>query len=193
MTRRVEPMRELDFITDRAIYERVILEAVPSARQFLWLATADLKDLHVQRGRRMTPFLEVLAELAGRGVAIRLLHAKEPGPNFRRDFDRYPALLDGMERILCPRVHFKSVIVDGRWAYSGSANLTGAGMGAKSPRRRNFESGFVTTDAALVEAVAAQFDAVWMGAACRDCGRKAHCSDYPALLGRDEEAPPPAP
>lgn len=33
--------------------------------------------------------------------------------------------------ILCPRVHFKSVIVDGRFVFSGSANLTDAGMGAK--------------------------------------------------------------
>jgi phosphatidylserine/phosphatidylglycerophosphate/cardiolipin synthase-like enzyme len=49
-----------------------------------------------------------------------------------------------MERILCPRVHLKSLIIDGRFAYVGSANLTGAGMGAKSDRRRNFESGIIT-------------------------------------------------
>jgi phosphatidylserine/phosphatidylglycerophosphate/cardiolipin synthase-like enzyme len=170
------------FITDRQIYEQVIQAAVPSATQFLWLATADLKDLHVRSGRRMVPFLEVLAGLVENGVAVRLLHAKEPGPLFRRDFDRFPSLIDGMERILCPRVHFKSVVVDGRFAYSGSANLTGAGMGAKGDACRNFESGFVTTDAALVKAVMAQFDRVWMGAECEDCQRKQHCADYTALL-----------
>lgn len=53
-------------------------------------------------------------------------------------------LIDAMERILCPRVHLKSLIIDGRFAYVGSANLTGAGMGAKSDRRRNFESGIIT-------------------------------------------------
>ena len=90
-----------------------------------------------------------------------------------------------MERILCPRVHFKSVVVDGRWAYSGSANLTGAGMGAKSVRRRNFESGFVTTEPELVTAIMDQFDRVWMGAECEACDRKAHCADYPALLARE--------
>jgi hypothetical protein len=31
-----------------------------------------------------------------------------------------------MERMLCPRVHFKCVIVGGVKAYFGSANLTGA-------------------------------------------------------------------
>lgn len=175
-------MADTQFITDRQIYERVIQEAVPSATQFLWLATSDLKDLHVQSGRRMVPFLEVLSGLVERGVAVRLLHAKEPGPMFRRDFDRFPNLIDGMERILCPRVHFKSVVVDGRFAYSGSANLTGAGMGAKADTRRNFESGLVTTEAALVRAVMDQFDRVWMGAECETCRRKQHCADYPALL-----------
>ena len=84
----------LEFITDTQIYEQVIRDRVPKAKEFLWLATSDLKDLHVnKRGRkRMVPFLEVLSDLVASGVKIRLLHAKEPGPAFRRDFDRYPDL-----------------------------------------------------------------------------------------------------
>ena len=172
------------FLTDRQIYQQVIQEAVPSAQKFLWLGTSDLKDLHVHRGRQMIPFLGVLSELVERGVAIRLLHAKEPGPAFREDFDRYPNLLRGLERVLCPRVHLKCVVVDGTFAYSGSANLTGAGMGAKSDRNRNFESGFVSTDPAVVQATMDQFDAIWMGSECEACGRKRFCADYGALLGK---------
>lgn len=82
-------------------------------------------------GREMVPFLEVLDGMLKRGVELRLIHAKEPGQNWRDDFDRYPDLWRGMERMLCSRVHFKCIIVDGRKAYFGSANLTGAGMGAK--------------------------------------------------------------
>ncbi len=104
---------------------------------------------------------------------------------FRRDFDKYPNLISGMERILCPRVHFKSVAVDGRFAYTGSANLTGAGMGAKSEGRRNFENGIITTDTALIEKIMAQFDAVWMGARCAKCRRKQFCADYKDLLGQE--------
>ncbi len=177
-------MKDIQFITDRQIYEQVIQQAVPSARHYLWLATSDLKDLHVHDGRQMVPFLETISRLIERGVAVRLLHAKEPGPAFRSDFDRYPNLIDGMERILCPRVHFKSVIVDGRYAYSGSANLTGAGMGAKSARRRNFEGGFCTTVPEIVELIMAQFDRVWMGAECEGCGRKRYCADYPELQAK---------
>ena len=172
----------LEFITDREIYEQVICGQIPKAKQFLWLATADLKDLYVDKRGAMAPFLEVLSDLVKKQVAVRLLHAKEPGPAFRKDFDRYPNLLKGVERILCPRVHFKSVIVDGQFAYSGSANLTGAGMGAKSKEKRNFESGFITTDKEIIEKIMQQYDEVWIGSHCKGCRRKNFCADYKDIL-----------
>ena len=175
-------MNPTRFVTDREIYETVILGEVPKAERFVWIATADIKDLHVARGRKMVPFLETLSVLVDRGVAVRLIHAKEPGPAFRRDFDRYPNLIKGMERILCPRVHFQSVVVDGRFAFTGSANLTGAGMGAKSDGRRNFEAGIVTADPAFIEQIMAQFDAVWMGGHCPDCRRKQYCADFRDMM-----------
>lgn len=175
-------MAKTEFIADEEIYLRVILEAVMTAREFLWLGTSDLKDLYVHKGKKMVPFLEILSGLLERGVAVRLLHAKEPGPAFRRDFDRYPNLIAGMERIQCPRVHFKTVVVDGRTAYSGSANLTGAGMGAKSHNRRNFEAGFITTDPEMIRQIMEQFDLVWMGKRCVECQRKDFCTDYKDLM-----------
>ena len=171
-----------EFITDEDIYKKVILDVVPNAKKFLWIATSDLKDLHVSKGKKMVPFLEILSDLIGRNVLVRLIHAKEPGPNFRRDFDRYPNLIEGMERILCPRVHLKSVIVDGCFAYTGSANLTGAGMGAKSSNRRNFEAGFITGDTHFVKSIMEQFDSIWMGSRCRSCQRKKYCTDYKDIL-----------
>lgn len=166
------------FVSDREIYEQVVRDAVPKARQRLWIATADIKDMYVDGGGRdMVPFLQVLSDLIGRGVEIRLIHAKEPGPNFREDFDRYPRLFTQMERVLCPRVHFKCIIVDGRLAWFGSANLTGAGMGAKSGRKRNFENGVLTDAPELITPLEEQFDAVWRGDFCSECGRKDFCSD----------------
>lgn len=166
------------FVSDREIYEQVVRDAVPKARQRLWIATADIKDMYVDGGGRdMVPFLQVLSDLIGRGVEIRLIHAKEPGPNFREDFDRYPRLFTQMERVLCPRVHFKCIIVDGRLAWFGSANLTGAGMGAKSGRKRNFENGVLTDAPELITPLEEQFDAVWRGDFCSDCGRRDFCGD----------------
>ena len=172
----------IEFITDREIYEKVICDRIPKARKFLWLATADLKDLHVDKQGKMVPFLEILSDLVSKRVEIRLLHAKEPGRAFRRDFDKYPNLVGGMERILCPRVHLKSVIIDGEFAYTGSANLTGAGMGAKTADRRNFEAGIIATDKRVIGKIMNQFDRVWRGEHCRQCERKQFCADYKDLL-----------
>ena len=172
----------MKLVTDREIYEEVVCGAIPRAQRLLWLATADLKDLHVHKRDRVVPFLEVLSDLAHRKVEIRLLHAKEPGPAFRRDFDRYRNLSQGLERMLCPRVHLKCAVVDGVLAYCGSANLTGAGVGAKSVRRRNFESGIVTTEPALLERIMEQFDAIWRGSHCRDCDRKEFCDEHAGIL-----------
>ncbi len=174
--------RAVEFITDTEIYEQVICQRIPRAKKFLWLATSDLKDLYVVKGKQMVPFLEILSDLIKRSVEVRLLHAKEPGPAFRKDFDRYKNLISGMERILCPRVHFKSVVVDGEFAYSGSGNLTGAGMGAKGKGKRNFESGIITTDQGLVDKIMEQFDGVWRGGHCKACRRKEFCADYRDLL-----------
>ena len=118
------------------------------------------------------PFLGVLADLIKKGKEVRLIHAKEPGPNFREDFDHYPVLFTGLERLLCPRVHFKIIIFDLTMAYIGSANLTGAGLGMKSARTRNFEAGMLTDEPELVDAAINQFDSVWAGFKCKDCGRK---------------------
>lgn len=171
------------FISDLEIHKLVIVEAIESCRQFLWIATSDIKDMHIKRGKRAVPFLQRLSELVDEGVSIRLIHAKEPGPAFRADFDRFPNLIDGMEMILCPRAHFKSVIVDGRIAYTGSANLTGAGLGVKSKDRRNFEGGILTDDPQLVRPIMRQFDQLWIGDHCPSCQRKAHCVTHHELIG----------
>jgi len=135
--------------------------------------------MYVAKSSKMVPFLEVLSDMIKRKVEIRLIHAKEPGPAFRQDFDKYPILFSGLERVLCPRVHFKMIIIDGILAYSGSANLTGAGMGAKNDNKRNFENGFITDEPKIIEQLMAQFDNVWCGFYCKKCGRKEYCHDCP--------------
>ncbi len=185
------------YIADSAHYTEV-LSRIVQVRRTLWIGTADIKDLYMdlpaslshkqvsvrsrvgalspQREQTM-PLLGVLARLIERGVEVRLIHAKEPGPNFREDFDKYPVLFSGLERVLCPRVHFKLLVFDGQIAYIGSANLMGAGIGMKGQHKRNFEAGILTDEPALVEAAMAQFDKVWIGAHCKSCLRRDYCGD----------------
>lgn len=164
------------YISNSSHYDEV-LSRVMHVKQSLWIGTADIKDLYVEDGKKTVPFLGMLAKLIKKGVAVRLIHAKEPGPVFREDFDRYPILYDGLERVLCPRVHFKMMVFDGKEAYIGSANLTGAGIGMKAEDTRNFEAGIFTDDPEIVEQTMNQFDEVWMGKYCKSCKRRSFCSD----------------
>ena len=164
------------FIPNTAHYTEV-LSRVQSVKHTLWIGTADIKDLYVEVGGEKKPFLALIAQLIRRGVEVRLIHAKEPGPNFREDFDKYPVLYDRLERVLCPRVHFKMFVFDCKEVYVGSANLTGAGIGMKAETTRNFEAGILTDDPQIVEQAMNQFDEVWMGKHCKTCKRKEFCSD----------------
>ncbi|MCC8095915.1 MAG: phospholipase D-like domain-containing protein [Tannerellaceae bacterium] len=167
------------YIKDTDHYS-LVLELVKQTKTTLWIGTSDLKDLYVKQHTQSVPLLGVLAKKLQQGVSIRLIHAKEPGLNFRNDFDKYPVLWDGMERLLCPRVHFKLLIFDLKTVYIGSANLTGAGLGMKGEHTRNFEAGILTDDTELVRQAIEHFDAVRIGRACRLCKRKTYCKD-PAI------------
>ena len=69
-------------------------------------------------------------------------------------------------------MHFKTIIVDLDYAYIGTANLSGAGVGMKSERRRNFELGFVTRDTNIIADIAATFMDIFNGKYCS--GEKCH-------------------
>ena len=149
----------MKFISNADHYKEV-LSRVQSVKHMLWIGTADIKDLYVEVGKEKKPFLALIAQLIRRGVEVRLIHAKEPGPNFRADFDKYPVLYDRLERVLCPRVHFKMLVFDGKEVYVGSANLTGAGIGMKAESTRNYEAGILTDDPEIIEKAMNQFDEV---------------------------------
>ena len=51
---------------NEAIHARV-MGLLPEADEFVWIVTADIKDMHVQKGRKYVPFLEILADLVERG------------------------------------------------------------------------------------------------------------------------------
>jgi len=163
-------MSQIKYIKDEQHFKEVLCKAA-SVKESLWIGTADIKDLHVGD----EPFLGVLAALLKAGKEVRLIHAKEPGPIFREEFDKYQILIKKLERQLCPRVHFKIMVFDYREVYVGSANLTGAGIGAKGANKRNFEAGILTDEFEIVDAACNQFDQVWTGQNCKQCLRRDVC------------------
>lgn len=185
----VVPMQPvpLDLVGGRGHYERVI-DAVRNAQTSVWIATANVKELLIEDGRarpgrrrsmKRSTYVSVLAildELAARNVELRLLHAEIPSGPFRAEIAHHPRLLgDKLELRRCPRVHMKVVVVDGELLYLGSANWTGAGLGAKGSGRRNFELGILTSDAQMLDQVQRLYDHVWRGAECGGCKLRDVC------------------
>ena len=180
MDRRVD----LELVHDREHYLSVVDRLVRRAEVSLWIATANVKELHVEapvgtraraRGRYQS-IVSLLADLARRGVEIRMLHATRPSRRFeaaRRRLD--DPVSDAIELRQCPRTHLKMIAIDGAQLYLGSANFTGAGLGAKGEARRNFETGILTDDEGLLDAMQERFDHIWTGRACSGCRLRAEC------------------
>ena len=185
---------EAELLANAELYREVVLRRLARARESVWIATANVKEMLVDTGSGFRSVVEVFDELRQRRVELRLLHAELPSRPFRAAFDRKSALVrGGLELKICPRVHFKAVLVDGAWVYLGSANLTGAGLGAKGDGRRNFELGFCTEDFETIDRVTALFQSVWTGAECGACKLRdvcpdplgpAHAPERPLRLGR---------
>jgi phosphatidylserine/phosphatidylglycerophosphate/cardiolipin synthase-like enzyme len=169
---------QAELLTGEALYRAVVLDRLAHARSSVWIATANVKAMFIEQNGTFDSVLTLFRTLAARGVELRLLHAELPSRPFRRAFDRLPSLVGGgLELKICPRVHFKCVLVDGTWSYLGSANLTGAGLGAKHADARNFELGLLTGDFDVVDRVKALFQAVWSGAECGTCRLRSVCPD----------------
>ena len=74
-------------------------------------------------------------------------------------------------------MHTKAIVIDGRLAFVGSANLTGAGMGAKHQDKRNFEAGFVFDDKQDLDELMGWIDTLYLGEYCKQCKRREYCPD----------------
>jgi phosphatidylserine/phosphatidylglycerophosphate/cardiolipin synthase-like enzyme len=174
----------------------VVLQAVRGARTSVWISTANLKDVHVEarvgtRARaagRYESLFDELGAMRARGVDVRILHAGTPSRALRPKLGKSAAAALRQ----CPRVHLKMIAVDGAFLYLGSANFTGAGLGAKADERRNFEAGFATSDDVLLDALQSEFDAIWSGRRCGACKLRRECpAPLDSLSG--PSSPPKAP
>ena len=166
----------MKYLQNKQIYDEIILNRIRNASQRVRIATANVKDVQVELGGKYVSILKMMKDLCRKGIKVEILHSGIPSEPFRRDFRKFALQKErtfAMRR--CLRVHFKCVLVDDGELFLGSPNLTGAGMGAKSEHRRNFEIGVLTGDKVIREKVSALFSDIWEGRMCAQCGRKNVC------------------
>ena len=169
------PRGEVELVANEQHFSRIVLDGICVAEVSVDIMTADLKAMLVpdRLTRRARSIVEVLRNLANKGVEVRLLHAGVPSaPALAELKDSLPR---GLTIRRCPRLHAKAIVIDAQRMYLGSANLTGAGLGAKADGRRNFELGVWTHSAPLIDSVLEQFNSLWEGQLCGTCGRRDVC------------------
>lgn len=156
-------------------YKFVVEEGILRAEKSIWIATANLKDMQIAMcGGRFKSIASFLNEQAEAGICVRLLYGGEPSMYFKKSFEKLKKHKNFLLK-RCQRNHFKTVIIDGKYMYLGSANLTGAGIGFKKSNRRNFEMGIITSDFNEIDKVQSLFNLIWEDGFCEECGRKKYC------------------
>ncbi len=173
----------MKLLFDRDIYEGFTQAHLVKASRFVWIATANMKGTGILYKGKFVTFVDLMASLVSRGVSFRMIHAELPSAPFRRRYEQLDGsglLSAGVEFLHCIRMHAKMFIVDGEVALIGSPNLTGAGIGAKSEKNRNFEVGFLMEEQPATEPFMDYFDYIWMGGPCPTCGRRDLCPAPPA-------------
>jgi phosphatidylserine/phosphatidylglycerophosphate/cardiolipin synthase-like enzyme len=172
---RPAPRGEAELVANEQHFARIVLDGICAAEVSVDIMTADLKAMLVpdRLTRRARSIVQVLRSLAQKGVEVRLLHAGVPSAPALAELKH--SLPRGLTIRRCPRLHAKAIIIDAQRMYLGSANLTGAGLGAKADGRRNFELGIWTQSPPLIDSVLEHFNTLWEGQPCAGCGRRDIC------------------
>ena len=106
-------MPETEFITDRQIYERVLQEQVPNAKDFVWIGTSDITgsavdpDTQTRRVKGCESLCEQSGDDPGQHVtAARSRHAGiacRIRPNFGRTYNRGRSTFDNHDQTVIGR------------------------------------------------------------------------------------------
>ena len=164
----IDPKRfKLVSFKDCELFDKVITDGLLTARESLIIGTYNLQNIRIPLRNYTTSLSDFLMKLAKRNVKILICLAPfMQNSRFMQALSRDSVAKDKIAVRFCRRMHFKTIIVDLKYAYMGTANLSGAGVGLKSEKRRNFELGFVTEDPDLIADITATFLEIFNGKFC---------------------------
>ena len=151
-------------------HKTLISEGLLLSREEVLLSSAIIKDFLIllEENNKPIKFSDLVKILVDRGVKFRIITTpKMKNFYFFKNLRGYNDKL--IEFRFCARMHMKLLIVDTLFAYVGSANFTGAGLGMKGENKRNFEAGVVITDKKTILRLKKDFQEIWSGKNCVHC------------------------
>ncbi len=174
---------ETRLIVNENHYNEVI-QRICSAKTSIKIMTANFKRFRLKPTDKQgsnyndgTPFIEYLIGKSVQGVSVQIICSK-PSESFSEEWEKYyhqngdPELFEYM---YCIRNHVKAVIIDNKYAYIGSANVTPAGLGQGLFSPGNYEAGIMTENVELVSAINNFFSSIWDESRCPNCHRYNQC------------------
>ena len=176
------PPSETRLITNENHYQEVI-ERICAAKSSVKIMTANFKRFRLKPTENQgkvykngTPFVKHLIAKAVQGVSVQII-CSEPSSAFTDEWKEYYQQMnpDLFEYNYCKRNHAKVIIIDDKWAYVGSANVTPAGLGQGIFTPGNFEAGILTENPEVVSSLKALFSIIRDGNFCPSCHRKDKC------------------
>ncbi|HPP87035.1 MAG TPA: phospholipase D-like domain-containing protein [bacterium] len=165
-------------LVNEQIYQEIFNKHLLLAEKSVLIATANVKNIFIKKNREYISIVQIFKELCNNDIYVSLLFSSEPSQSFLDELHKLKLYKNkNFYLTKCPRTHFKCVIIDDKIAYTGSANLTGAGIGAKSIYKRNFEIGFMTDEKNVIQNMIEIFMRITERKECGGCKRKEFCSE----------------
>lgn len=152
----------IKYIADSDHYDDVFTRMC-QVRKSLKIASANLKNFTVYlEDNAPIQFCDFLLILLRRGVRIQIV-CMQPFSFYKWVQENLPEFLEekGLEIRQNDHVHMKVFIFDDDSAYIGSANLTGAAIGKRSSRQRNYEAGVLVQNNEVFDSALGHFNKVW--------------------------------
>lgn len=151
-------------------HKTLISEGLLLSREEVLLSSAIIKDFLIllEENNKPIKFSELVKILVNRGVRFKIITT--PKMKTFYFFKNLKGFNDELiEFRFCARMHMKLLVVDTLFAYVGSANFTGAGLGMKGENKRNFEAGVVITNKKTISRLKKDFQEIWSGKNCMSC------------------------